>query len=40
MPLQSILEEGLHSRQSFFGKTDLSIRRFQPEKRLKDELYK
>ena len=42
MPLQSILEEGLHSRQSFLVRlTNQSIRRFlQPEKRPSDESYK
>ena len=40
-PLQSILlEESLHSRQSFWYDTDKSIQRIpQPEKRLRDERY-
>ena len=39
-PLQSILEESLHSRPSF-GTTDRSIQRIlQREKRLRDERYK
>ena len=41
MPLQSILEAGLHSRQSFLARLTYLIRRFlQPERRPRHESYK